>query len=351
MDPIRYAVVGCGSIAKNYHLPALTALPDAEFAIACDTVEEAARQTADRFGAPDWCTDVEDVVCRDDVQLVCVFTKIDSHADLAVRAARAGKHVFMQKPFARTLREGRAIIAAAASQRVLLVTSFMHSFFDESLAAAEHVRAGAVGRIEFVRMRNACGNPRQSAPSYGGAMMDIGAHGIALIRAVTGQETRRVMAKLDVDEGAAPIETDAGADPEDRPLRGNELNAFLWYELDSGALVSHEVQWSQRGGTSRFQMEIYGTEGSVLVRIPQTESELAVVNLTQKPGGESRRFTWTHPDLPGRPTGFALHRELIDRIRRCDVENPGGNGFAVLRVCEAARRSAESQTWADVLPG
>ncbi len=243
MDAIRFAVVGCGNIAEGYHLPALAALDGGAFVVACDIEKERAARVAGKFGAREWGGDYPEIVARDDVDLVCIFTKIDTHAEIAMAAADAGKHVFVQKPLAPTLRRGRAMADAARANGTQLVTSFMHSYFPESLAAAELIRAGRIGRIEHIRQRNATRNPLASAPSYGGALMDIGAHGIALIQALSGQDIVRVAARIEGEEASA----DGNGAPEDRRLQGDEVNAWLLYELSGGATASHEVQWSQPG--------------------------------------------------------------------------------------------------------
>ena len=344
---IRYAVVGCGSIANNYHLPALMALNSGQFVVACDLVEKKGRDTKEKFGAESYCLDYRQVLERDDIELICIFTKIEIHTEIAVAAAEAGKHVFVQKPFARTLREGEAMVEAAKRNGTLLWTSFMHSYLDESIMAGEWVRSRRIGEIEFVRQRNATGNARSTVPSFGGAMMDIGAHGIDLIRMVTGQEITRVMARIGDDVGPVPGSFATWDDPLDRPLSGGEANAFLLYELSAGAPACHEVQWAARGGTSRFQLEIYGTEGSILVRVPRTGEDLAVSTL-KEPGTESRKTEWHVPRLPGRPLGQAQHRALFDAVKAQDTSNPGKGGMAALKVFAAARRSSETGTWVDV---
>jgi predicted dehydrogenase len=349
VDTIRYAVVGCGGIATHYHLPALTALEGARFVVACDLIEERAAQGVRQFGAQEYSLDYRQVVRRDDIDLVCIFTKVDAHAEVAIAAAEAGKHIFLQKPFARSLREGQAMVDAAKANGVQLITSFMHRYFDESLAAAEWVQSGRLGRIEFVRMRNATGNLRHTAPSYGGALIDIGAHGIDLIRAVCGQDIRRVCTKIDADiapqELASP--PPGGYPPDERPLFGGEANAWLLYELASGVTVSHEVQWSQRGGASRFQMEVYGTCGSALLRLPRI-SDLLAISLAKGGDENSQQIEWVIPQLPGLPMGQAHHQAVLRAIREGSAVPPGSEGMAVLRVCEAARRSANSGCWVDV---
>jgi len=333
MERVRYACVGCGAIANNYHLPALARIAEAEFAIACDLDHERARATAATFGAQETASDCRLVVARDDIDLVCVFTKVDAHAEIAIAACEAGRHVFVQKPFARSVAEGRAMVAAARGAGVQLIPAFMHRYFDESLLAAQLVREGAIGDIEFMRQRNATSNPRGTVASYGGAMMDIGAHGIDLVRAITGEEIVRVAARLQGDEGGGIVRDDDVR--EQRDLRGGELSAFMLHELASGATVSHEVQWSQAAGASRFTSEVYGTGGTILLRAARTDADLAYA--TPAEGG---RVEWLTPELPGREMGAAQHETVIHSLLTGDRSaQPPGDGLAVLRVCEAARQS------------
>ena len=154
-------------------------------------------------------------------------------------------------------------------------------------------------------------------------------------------------AKIDVDVARPPGLPTEWPSPEDRPLRGGEANAWMLYELSSGVTVSHEVQWSQRGGTSRFQMEIYGTEGSILVCVPRTGENLAI-SVLQEPGTHNRKVDWIVPELPGRPMGQAQHEALLQDIREGRADPPGIAGMAVLKVCYAAREAASTGSWVDV---
>ncbi|MGC9316711.1 MAG: Gfo/Idh/MocA family protein [Armatimonadota bacterium] len=344
---VGYACVGCGSIANNYHLPALQRIPEAEFVVACDILLQRARETAERFEAQHAVTQYREALEREDVDLVCVFTKVDSHAEIAIDAARAGKHVFIQKPFGRSVAEGRQMIEAARHAGVEIIPSFMHRYFDESLLAAELVRDGAVGKLQFMRQRNATRNHPEIAPEYGGALMDIGAHGIDLIRAITGEEIVRVTARL--QDGDDPVASDKDA-REERDLRGGESNAFMLYELTSGVTVGHEVQWSQAAGASRFTAEVYGTHGTILLRTPRIEADLAYFSAagTQEP--HRAGVEWRVPELPGRPFGAAQHEAIIDSLLTDEwTAQTAEDGLAVLRVCDAARQSALSCGWEDVL--
>ena len=347
MDTIRYACIGCGSIASNYHLPALARIEAADFVVACDLDEERARETAEKFGARELASDFQAVLRRDDIDLVCVFTKIDTHAEIAIAAANAGKHVFIQKPFARTVAEGRAMVEAARVAGTRLIPAFMHHYFDETLLAAKLVREGAIGEIELIRQRNCTRNPRGTVASYGGAMMDIGAHGIDLVRAISGSEITRVCARLDDCTGCMVSDDDVR---ERRDLRGGEVNAFALYELACGATVSHDVQWSMAAGAERFQCEVYGTHGTILLHVPRVWDSLVVHSTPDADNPLREPVDWQTPELPGRSLGTAHHEAVIQTLLgREETAQIAEDGLAVLRVCEAARHSAASGCWAEVV--
>ncbi|MFQ5810476.1 MAG: Gfo/Idh/MocA family protein, partial [Armatimonadota bacterium] len=216
-----------------------------------------------------------------------------------------------------------------------------------NMALKQDVAEGRIGDVEFLRMRNGTMNARETAPSYGGALMDIGAHGIDLIRALTGQEIARVSARLGQGDASDRKRAYSGGDGRpnpDRVLLGNEVNAWMQYELSGGTVVSHEVQWSQTAGTFRFQVEVYGTQGTIFLRVPRTGEDLAIAS------GAEKRPDFVVPELPGRPMGQALHEELIRSVATGEWNaQVGEDGVAVLRVCEAARRADEGDCWVDVL--
>ena len=98
---------------------------------------------------------------------------------------------------------------------------------------------------------------------------------------VTRSAHWQVMLGYDLDEIDSDLPSFTNLiHPDDRPLAGGEANAFLLYELSNGATVDHEVQWAARDGTSRFQMEVCGTMGSLCSRIPRTGEDLAVSLVT-----------------------------------------------------------------------
>jgi predicted dehydrogenase len=126
-DRLRVGVVGCGVIAQVMHLNYLWELNDRfEIAALCDVSEPTARACADRYGARAVYTDWRDLVAAD-LDVVMVLTS-GSHAPIAVAAAQAGKHVFVEKPMCLSLDEGRQMLDAVRAAGVRLMVGTMKRY-------------------------------------------------------------------------------------------------------------------------------------------------------------------------------------------------------------------------------
>ncbi|MBA2597974.1 MAG: Gfo/Idh/MocA family oxidoreductase [Chloroflexia bacterium] len=126
MEPIRVGVVGCGQIAQIMHLPYLTELPQFRVTAVCDLSTAVVEAVGERFGVPVRCRDYADLVSRDDVDAVAVLTI--EHAGVAVAAAAAGKHLFIEKPIGFSLAEADRIIAAVARAGVTAMIGYMKRY-------------------------------------------------------------------------------------------------------------------------------------------------------------------------------------------------------------------------------
>ena len=90
-------MIGCGSIANEYHLPALRRVEGAQLVWACDPDRGARAESKDDFGFEKYTLDYHDILNDSSIDAVCIFTKIEMHATLCIEAAAAGKHIFSQK--------------------------------------------------------------------------------------------------------------------------------------------------------------------------------------------------------------------------------------------------------------
>jgi len=123
---IKVGVVGCGEIAQWMHLPFLTELPGFQVTAVCDISSLVVEHVGARFGVERRFTEVNALLEDGDVDAVVIATPI--HSDPAIAAARAGKHVLVEKPMAFNLDEAAAMVDAAAQSGVTLMVAYMKRY-------------------------------------------------------------------------------------------------------------------------------------------------------------------------------------------------------------------------------
>ena len=246
----RFAIIGCGLIGRKR----LGSLAPGQLAVACDldlARAEALVKSAPADGARATAS-VEDAVNDPAVDAVIVATLNGALASVSAQAARAGKHVIVEKPAAISLAEIDEIIAASQQTGALVRVGYNHRFHPALLKARELVDAGAVGPLMFIRARYGHGGRvgydrewRADAKlSGGGELIDQGVHLIDLASWFLGEFTS-------VEGHAATYFWDMQVDD----------NAFLNLRAAGG-----QTAWLQVSCTewkNMFSFEIYGRTGKL----------------------------------------------------------------------------------------
>jgi myo-inositol 2-dehydrogenase/D-chiro-inositol 1-dehydrogenase len=266
---------------------------------------------------------------------VIIATPDDTHAEIAVAAAQAGKAVLLQKPMARSSGECRRIIEAARHARVLLEVSFMHRAFEEVVRLRELLTEGRLGAVFQARMRNATPGPDWQAWFYsrarvgGGAVLQLGVHGIDLLRHLVG-EIEHVRATVALRRAERVLADGRRVRPD------NEDHALALYRFRDGALGSHEVSFAEVQGCDRFRLEVYCAEATAWLRTERGPLALFAPGLTGTRG-------WFVPELAARPLGQRQHARWLEAVRGTrPPDAPGEDGLATVLVAEAVYRSAAS---------
>lgn len=146
---MNVAIIGCGGMGVNHAQYAANCGLDV---VACgDAHKDKAGALAAKFGA-DASDDCMSLIKRDDVEVVAIATPTPSHAEYVIAAAEAGKHIFCEKPFCRTVEECDRAIAAVEKAGVKLFVGHVVRFFHEFEALKAQVEAGKAGNVGFVKM-------------------------------------------------------------------------------------------------------------------------------------------------------------------------------------------------------
>ncbi len=186
VERTRVGVIGCGAISRVVHLPVLRRLPSTEL-VAVSDPDPFARAVAGRI-APGAALldDPLDLLDRVDAVVVCAPTGV--HAELGLAALRARKHLYLEKPLATTLEDGKLLAAAAADAGVVAAIGFNRRFHPAFRRARQAVASGRLGAVREVT--TAFHEPiAASLPGWkrvratgGGALLDLASHHVDLVR-------------------------------------------------------------------------------------------------------------------------------------------------------------------------
>ncbi len=255
--PIRVAVIGCGLIAQRSHLPAYAAAPEADLAAVVSGHREHAEAAAREFGAARVLSSWEEAVADPGIDAIDICTPNALHAPIAIAAARAGKHVLVEKPMATTLAEADAMIAAARETNVTLMVAHNLRFVPIYQVIERAMRDGIIGRPFTARGMFMHAGPDefwgatsdwfwQEANAGGGSLLDMGIHMIDLLRWMIG---RRV---IEVSAMTARVLKPTFADD----------NALVLMRFEGDVLASVQSSWSARPAPDR-QITIHGEKGNI----------------------------------------------------------------------------------------
>ena len=331
-ESVGVGVIGAGFISE-YHLAGLAAAGGANVRILMGRTPARVQALAGRFNIPNVTSDYRAVLDRRDVDAVIVATPDDTHEEIAVAAAAAGKAVLLQKPMACSSAGCRRIIAAARKAGIHLQVSFMHRYFEEVIRLRELLRADKLGPVFAVRIRNATPGPDWQDWFFsrervgGGVVLQLGVHGIDLCRHLFG-DILAVGARVALQRTDRILADGRTVRPD------NEDHALALYRFRDGQLGSHEMSLSEVHGCDRFRLEIYCADATLWLR---TEKGLLAVYAPELTGSRG----WFIPDLPRRPLGQRQHAHWLDVVRgRVPSDRTAEDGLATLLVAEAIYRSA-----------
>ncbi|NPV90662.1 MAG: Gfo/Idh/MocA family oxidoreductase [Firmicutes bacterium] len=146
MDKLNFAIIGCGRIAPR-HAEAITRNEKANLVAVCDIIEERAQEFVSRYGASRYYTDYRQLLERPDIDVVDVCTPSGLHAQMGIDAARARKHVVMEKPMAMSLEDADTLIRSGKENGVLLTVCHQNRFNPAVQKLRQALEEGRFGKL------------------------------------------------------------------------------------------------------------------------------------------------------------------------------------------------------------
>jgi myo-inositol 2-dehydrogenase / D-chiro-inositol 1-dehydrogenase len=194
--PVRVGVIGTGRIGRLHARLLAGEVPGLRLVAVSDVNAAAAAACADRLGTQ--AVTLDEILARDDVDAVAICSSTDTHAELSVRAAKAGKAIFCEKPLSLDLAEVDQVLEAVAA--VPFMVGFNRRFDPAHQAVRDAAAEGRLGDLHVVRITSR--DPAPPPPEYvrisGGIFLDMTIHDFDMARYVTGQEIVAVYARGEV---------------------------------------------------------------------------------------------------------------------------------------------------------
>ena len=344
--------------------------------VVVDITDGAAEMARQRFGFDEASSDWKAVVNRPDIDVVDICTPNNVHAEIAIEAARAGKHIICEKPLARTVQEARDMAAAVKKSGVINMVAFNYRRTPAVALAKKFIDEGRIGRIVNFRgtyLQDWSADEDgplswrfQKKIAGSGAVGDIGTHvvdlahylvgPIAEVTALTATYVKtRPLQQGGVDKLGAS-EKSATAERGDVDV-DDEVVSMLKFE--NGAIGSLEATRNAWGRNNFITLEIHGTEGSIHFNYERRD-ELQVMFRSDPADARGFRTIYTGPahpyghglwPIPGLGIGYSETKivECYDFFRAIETGTQASpnfeDGLLTELVADALIRSGETGKW------
>ena len=327
-DPIKVGILGTGAVAQIVHLPIFTERDDAVVSALADLDEPKAEALAGRFGVERVLSN-DEILADPEIDAVVICTPHSLHAEQAVAALEAGKHVLLERPAATTAEGVRKVLGAAEKAGRTLMVGMSHRYRPDVGALRSFVAGGDLGEIHSVRasslirytahVRSAWRQNPQVAG--GGALMDLGVPILDMALGLVGYPR--------IESVTAIL----------RRMKGDEVetSAQLLMRAEGGIVFSVEASWELFADSDRHFARVMGSEGS---------GQLPPLEVHRVFGGRPMEITPRQPKPRGGENRFTnAYRRLIDQFVRAVQgvveEDLPTEQHHLMQIVEAAYRSAE----------
>ncbi len=251
-EPVRWGVLGCADIAVTKVIPAMKASSMSHVTAIASRSGDRARATAEALGIPVAHGSYRDLLDDEEIEAVYIPLPNHLHAEWAIAAAEAGKHVLCEKPLAPTSADARQMVVAAERAGVLFMEAFMYRLHPLWAEVRRLIADGAIGELRAVQAFFSYFNVdpddiRNQVSAAGGSLFDIGCYPVNAARMLFGAEPSDVMAAVRRD-----------------PEFGTDILTSVILDFDGRHATftcSTQLEDDQR-------VHIHGTEGRLVVEIP-----------------------------------------------------------------------------------
>lgn len=343
----------------------------------CGRDETWVKEAAEKFGWEGYETSWEDLIKREDIDAIDITAPNNYHKEIAIAAAKAGKHVFCEKPLALNLTDAREMLSAVEEANVKHQIGFNYRFAPAIKLAKKLIDEGKIGTIYHFRasyLQDFIIDPSfplvwrlDKDVAGSGAHGDLGAHIIDLARFLVGDfyevigMSETFIKERPIVEKMTGLSGEALADAQMGKVTVDDATLFL-ARFKNGALGSFEATRFAAGHKNDMSFEINGSKGSIKFEFERM-NELQYFSSADEEGTQGFRLIQVtepvHPYVeawwpPGHVIGYEhtfVHQlyEFVEAIAKDKLASPDfSDGVKCSQVLEAVNLSIERRQWIEV---
>ncbi len=336
MNKLRFAIIGCGDIAVQ-EAEGITKSKSAELKLVMDVNKANAEQLAKKYDV-DFVTSTAEVFARKDIDAVIISVPHFLHKSITIEAAKAGKHIIIEKPIATNSADALEMIEACKKAKVKLSVAYILRYWPMVAKARELLKKGAIGKVINITIQQVGYKPesywtqgwtkavttdwRTSKAKSGGGVLIMGvSHFIDMLYSITDMEPERVYSEYDTFATKVEVE--------------DMLVATLRYK--NGAIGLMQTSSTAFGGGDNLN-RIYGSEGQIILGEP-------LKIYVSKPFEGLEVNKWNDIVLPQMENPWISPRiDYVEAFSDAVLNNksipiPGEEGIKAMLVCNATYES------------
>ncbi len=324
---LKIGIIGAGRIGKVHGESITYHVKEAQVAAIADPfMNDSAKSWANGLGIPKVYTDYRDILKDRSIEAVLICSSTDTHADIAIEAIRAGKHVFCEKPISQDLSKIKAVMEALKDSKVKFQVGFNRRFDHNFEAVRNAVSKGTIGDVHIVKVtsRDPDAPPIEYVKVSGGMFMDMTIHDFDMVRYLTSSDAVEVYANGTSLVNPAIKEA------------GDIDTAIITMKLANGALAVIDNSRKADYGYDQ-RAEVFGSKGQVA--IANDSDSTAVISTSSGVTGEKPLYFFLERYMASFSKEVSLFVQAI--INNTEVPVNINDGLQPVLIAKAAKKSLE----------
>jgi predicted dehydrogenase len=340
---VKWGIIGCGGIAKRRMVPAIPEMKNTTFVAVMDANRDVTDEVAKSIGAKAYYAEA-DLLADPEVQAVYIATPVFLHHAQVLNAAKAGKHILIEKPIALTIEQGEEMLKACRDGGVYLVEGYMMKYHALNTAAKDIVACGDIGSVVSARAQLTCWYPpipgawrQDPVLGGGGALIDMATHCYDLLQYIIGSRITEVAAFTNT------LTHDYSVDDSSTTL----------LRFANGAQATVEAFFNVPDSAGQGRLELYGNKGSIQAEgtISQAPTGKMVAYLSDDAKGYDPQQARDSLAVGARAITrdpVNMYAREVDYLSECiqtgtpPAINTGEEGLHILKVAKAAYESSHT---------